>query len=261
MISTGLCSITFRELLPQKVLQLVAEAALDSIEWGGDVHVPHGDLSKAREVRAMTEDAGIEVVSYGSYYKVGVSEKDGLTFENVLATAVELGAPNIRVWAGNRGSEKSEQGFVEEVTADSFRIAEMASKESVTVSYEYHVNTLTDTLKSALSLLKAVDHPNMRCYWQPPFNSKVEQNLKAIKQLLPWLSIIHVFYWPDGSVVQFSPLSEGAEKWSKYLSALASSKNTMYALMEFVRDNSPEQFLEDARTLQTWLEQTEGSGI
>ena len=260
MIHTGLCSITFRDLPPKEIVQLVSKAGLDSIEWGGDVHVPHGDLTKAREVRAITEDAGIEIVSYGSYYKVGVSENNGLTFESVLATAVELCAPNIRVWAGDRGSEESEQGYIDQVIADSIRIADMAVKESVTVSYEYHVNTLTDTLDSALGLLNIVDHPNMLCYWQPPFNSKVEQNLEAIAQLLPWLSIIHVFYWPEGPEVQFRPLSEGAEKWSKYLSALASSKNTMYTLLEFVRDNSPHQFLEDARTLQTWLKQTEGQG-
>ena len=259
MIHTGLCSITFRDLSPKEIIQLVSKAGLDSIEWGGDVHVPHGDLIKAREVKAMTEDAGIEIVSYGSYYKVGVSESDGLTFDSVLATALELDAPNIRVWAGDRGSEKAEHGYIEEVIADSIRIADMAVKESVTVSYEYHVNTLTDTLKSALDLLNAVDHPSMLCYWQPPFNSTVEQNLEAISQLLPWLSIIHVFYWPDGQEVQFRPLSEGVDKWSKYLSALASSNKTMYALMEFVRDNSPNQFLEDARTLQTLLEHTEGS--
>ena len=259
MICTGLCSITFREFSPRQIVQLVDDAALDGIEWGGDVHVPHGDMARAREARAMTEDAGIKVASYGSYYEAGVSEKKGLSFESVLATAVELGAPNIRVWAGVRGSTEAVPKIVEAVTADSFRIADMAAKESVTVSYEYHTNTLTDTLDSALGLLTAINHQNLHCYWQPPLNSKVEQNLDAITQLLPWLSNIHVFHWPDGPMVQQRPLSEGAGQWPEYLSVLALCKRTMYALIEFVRDNSPDQFLEDAGTLKMWLEQTEGA--
>ena len=53
-LKTGLVSITFREKSPEEIVGLVVEAGLDGIEWGGDVHVPHGDLAKAREVRANT---------------------------------------------------------------------------------------------------------------------------------------------------------------------------------------------------------------
>jgi sugar phosphate isomerase/epimerase len=253
MIHTGLCSITFRELTPQRIVQLVAEADLDGIEWGGDVHVPHGDQTRAREVRAMTIDAGIKIVSYGSYYEAGVSEKKYLPFESVLATARELGAPNIRIWAGDRGSQQANPAFIQDVVADSLRIAEMAAKESTTVSYEYHKETLTDTLALTLELLKAVNHQNLHCYWQPPLNSNVEQNLDAIEQLSPWLSNIHVYKWLFGPPLQQLPLKQGTEEWPVYLSALVHNNQQTYALLEFVVDNSPAQFLEDARILKSWL--------
>ena len=42
MIGSSLCSVTFRALTPEEVLELAARAELDAIEWGGDVHVPCG---------------------------------------------------------------------------------------------------------------------------------------------------------------------------------------------------------------------------
>src|SRR6185312_7605034 len=104
MISPGLVSITFRALTPAEVIALVRQAGLRGIEWGGDIHVPHGDAGRAREVRGLTQGAGLQVAAYGSYYKAGVSEDAGLAFGRVLETAVTLGAPVIRVWAGGAGS-------------------------------------------------------------------------------------------------------------------------------------------------------------
>src|SRR3954469_7051647 len=106
-LRTGLVSVTFRPLSPQHVVELVRQAKLDAIEWGGDIHVPHGDVAAAREVWTMTLDAGLAVAAYGSYYRAGVSETDGLPFARVLETAVQLAAPTIRVWAGSKASGES----------------------------------------------------------------------------------------------------------------------------------------------------------
>jgi len=65
-----------------------------AIEWGGDVHVPTGDLAGAREVAARCGDAGIAVEAYGSYFRASGE------FGPVLETAVALGAPRVRVRAG-----------------------------------------------------------------------------------------------------------------------------------------------------------------
>ena len=109
MIKSGLCSVTFRKLPAAEVVELVVRAGLDGIEWGGDVHVLHGEIDLAREVGEMTLAKGLEIPSYGSYYRVAESEKQGLTFDTVLQTAVALGAPLIRVWAGARGSADAVQ--------------------------------------------------------------------------------------------------------------------------------------------------------
>ena len=157
--------------------------------------MPHGDIKQAREVSKMTKGAGLEVASYGSYYRVGCEKEQGIPFEKVLDTAQELGAPTIRVWAGNRGSDDSDQSWWNTVVEESRRIADMALKAGITVAYEYHGNTLTDTGESAYRLLKEVGHKNIRSYWQPPVGYEEEACLDGLKKIIPWLSNIHVFHW------------------------------------------------------------------
>ncbi len=65
-LRSGLVSVTFRQLTPSAIITLVTRAGLDGIEWGGDVHVPHGDLVRARQVRQQTIQAGLQSAAYGS---------------------------------------------------------------------------------------------------------------------------------------------------------------------------------------------------
>ena len=56
MRPTGLLSVTFRHLPFERIIELAAEAGLDGIEWGGDVHVPPGDLKQAEKNRESDSD-------------------------------------------------------------------------------------------------------------------------------------------------------------------------------------------------------------
>lgn len=251
MIRPGLVSVTFRNLPPLEIVRLVAVSGLEAIEWGGDVHVPHGDLAQARAVRQMTEDAGLVVAAYGSYYRVGASEAEGLAFESVLATAVELGAPTARVWAGRKGSHEADDAYRAAVAEDSRRIAAMAASEGMTISFEFHGGTLTDSGASAVALLKAVGHEAVRCYWQPAVGASDPERLASLHDVLPYLSNLHVFHWgPKG---ERYPLRDGGALWRAAFGTVAAqaSSTTHFALLEFVEADSPETFARDAATLRT----------
>lgn len=252
MLIPGLVSITFRPLPPRRVVALAAEAGLATIEWGGDGHVPHGDAARAREVRAMTEEAGLSVAAYGSYYRVGESEREGLSFESVLASALALGAPTVRVWAGRRGSADADEGYRERVAAESTRIADAASREGLTVSYEYHGKTLTDTNESARRLLADVAHPAIRTLWQPPNGRAFDYCMEGLRAVLPLLTNVHVFHWATGRKDQ-TALAEGEERWVPYLAAVSATGGSNGALIEFVKGDSPEQLRRDAAALVSWL--------
>jgi sugar phosphate isomerase/epimerase len=254
MIRSALVSITFRQLSPREIVDLVAQVGLDGVEWGGDVHVPHGNLSQAREVRYMTEDAGLQVSAYGSYYRVGHEEP--CLFEAVLDTAVALGTPTVRVWAGKQGSGSADQAYWDQVVQTSRRIADLAAEAGVTVAYEYHGNTLTDTNASAEKLLQDVAHPNCKSYWQPPRGATIESCLEGLDAILPWLLHVHVFSWrerTEGGPVERLPLVAGEDAWAHFMERIASVGHECFAEIEFVQNDAPQSFVRDAATLLEWL--------
>ena len=66
-IAPGLCSITFRSLAAADVLDLAVRAGVEGIEWGADGHAPPGGGVAVERLATRCRDAGVEVVSYGSY--------------------------------------------------------------------------------------------------------------------------------------------------------------------------------------------------
>ena len=244
MIASGLVSVTFRELAPSEIVRLTAKAGMDGIEWGGDIHVPPGQITLAREVYQMTADAGLKALAYGSYYRVG--EKEEKPFEAILETASELHTRVIRVWAGRRASAEADPKYWDHVINESRRIAELASAEGITVAYEFHGRTLTDTDEIAVRLVEEVAHPHMKSYWQIPNDRDAESSLKTV---LPWLTNIHVFYWEQERLM----LAKGSDVWNRLLKIIQSTGRDHSAMIEFVKDNDPDNFLMDAKTLLGWI--------
>jgi len=236
----GLTSVTFRHLTWLEVICVAVECNLHGIEWGGDVHCPPGDIALAGEIAAATREAGLAVLSYGSYYRLGC----GKDFAPVLASAVALGAPVIRVWAGNKASATYTPEERELAIADARYIADQAAAHGITVALEYHRDSLTDNAQSAVALLQAAG--NIKTYWQPNPEISRTQNLAELQAVLPWLTHMHVFQWRhDGTRL---PLQDGADDWAAYF-ALA-GEQTGAAILEFVKDNCPAQCAQDAASLR-----------
>lgn len=254
MIHSGLVSITFRQLPPREIVDLVVRAGLAAIEWGGDVHVPHGDLARAAEVAARTADAGLAAGAYGSYYRVGHDEP--APFETVLETAEALGTSLIRVWAGKKASAEADEDYRRRVVDESIRIAEQAERAGTIVAYEYHGHTLTDTLGSARRLLDEVTHPNVQTYWQPPRDGSLDECIASLGDVLGRLANLHVFHW-DRATGERLPLASGRADWLTLLRIAAATGRAHFAMLEFVRDNDPEAFLEDAVVLREMLSRLE----
>jgi sugar phosphate isomerase/epimerase len=247
-IKKGLLTVSFRQLEPQAIVDLVKEAQLDCIEWGGDLHVPHGDIAAADAAAAMTKEAGLEVAAYGSYYRVGVSEDDGLAFQSVLDSAIALGAPVIRVWAGGKGSAEADQEDRDRAVEDSVRIADLSAPHDITIAYEWHSHSLTDTLESGLRLIRASDHSHIKTLWQPDMDHTVEENLAELTAVSDYLVNLHVYHLVGE---ERRPLEEAKEDWKQYFEVAAAAPGEHSAMLEFVRDDSPEAFLEDAKTLRS----------
>lgn len=250
MLFSGLCSITFRQLSIDELITLCTKAQIDGIEWGGDVHVPPGDIELAQSVKAKTEAANLSVCSYGSYYRC--DEESG-AFSDVLESADALGAPVIRVWAGRKGSADTSEVYREEVTEHLRRAIIAAREMDITIALEYHGGTLTDTQASAHQLLKEVGLPELKLYWQPRTGGDFAIDLVELDAALPHLSHVHCFHWGATGPQERYPLLDGTKPWQAYLQPIRQLEGDRYVILEFAKGDSPKQFLEDARVLKALI--------
>lgn len=246
MVRPGLVSVTFRRLPPAEVVRAAVLARLEGIEWGADVHVRPGDLNQAREVRQRTFDAGLAVASYGSYYRVGQGEEGQAPFEAVLETALVLGAPTVRVWAGPADRLAVLAGLV--------RIGIRAGAAGVEVATEFHDGTLADSAAAAAALLDEAGLPGLKTYWQAPHGMTDQQRLAGLRLLGPRVSNLHVFHWTQESPGEHlrHPLA-ASTGWPRWLKTVCGWPGDRWALLEFTAGDSVEQLTADAAVLRKWL--------
>ena len=259
----GLVSISFRGRTPAELIAASVRAGMQGIEWGGDIHVPHGNLDVAREVAARTREAGLQVAAYGSYYRVGRDESRQASFAQVLDTAIALQAPLIRVWAGEQGSARTTPATRERIIAESRRIGGMARAAGLCVAFEFHRDTLTDATESALDLMQATADAGLCCHWQPSVGWTHAAQLDALRRLRTSLAYLHVYQWESDG--RREPLAAGIGAWSGFLAEAAAAPlpadlPQRWALLEFVKDDSLDQFRQDAETLLQLLGHAGESG-
>lgn len=244
-IMTGLTSITFRKLSVDEIIRLVKKCGLDGIEWGSDIHVPAGDTQTAKIVQEKTVGAGLKVLSYGSYFHAGEYENPTQEIEKVLESAQALGAPTIRIWAGKQGSAVAKTSYREKVVSQISLACEMAKKIGIKIATEYHRNSLTDSLESTKLLFSQVNNTNMFTYWQPNPDINFDEQLHEIDHLKEKICTYHVFSWEKGNIRL--PLSDLRAQWEEYCKKI--SPDTINMIIEFVKDDSTEQFEADAKAL------------
>lgn len=253
MIRPGLCSVTFRGLEVDRIVGLAADAGLACLEWAGDAHVPPGDTVAAERARALTEQAGLAVASYGSYLGFeGSDEEFAGQAEAVLVAARALGAPRVRVWAGRSGSADVTGAQRARIVGRIREFADRASEHEIDVGLEFHGGTLTDEISSTVDLLEEIGRDSVRSYWQPHQDMPAAEALDTLRRVLDRTSTIHVFsWWPDH---RRHPLAERAELWRAVFGVLATEGSDRDALLEFIPDDDPAVLPREAETLRDLID-------
>ena len=98
-------------------------------------------------------------------------------------------------------------------------------------------------------------HSNVKLYWQPTEGDDITLSLQNLERVLPYLANVHAFHWRMGPPLERLPLAEGKDVWRQYLERVRTTGRDHWVLLEFVRDDLPAQFLDDAETLKR-LERT-----
>lgn len=253
MIRAGLCSVTFRALDVEEIIDLAAETGIEAIEWGADRHVLPGDLAQARRTRDLCRDKGIAPASYGSYVRAGTPDAPG-AFAEVLDTAEALGSGNIRVWAGKAKRSDAGEAAFNTAAAELHQMARLAAEKSITVSVEYHRNSLTEEAGDALALVEAAGHDNLFSYWQPVPGRGRARWLEELALLAPHLGDLHVFHWIMTEAGQERrPLAKGLADWRALIDAWTPAPRWPHprtGFLEFVRDDTVAQYHDDVHHLR-----------
>lgn len=254
----GLCSITFRALDADEVIALAVRAGAEAVEWGSDVHAPADDPVAAAALGRRSVDAGLTVVSYGTYLGAGARHRSsGAEWERTFEAARALGSPMVRVWTELGVTPGASAADRDRVWAQTTAIADAAAEHGLMVALEFHPGTLTETAASANALLDAIDRPNLRTHWQPnPVHTPLE-SLAEIRAVAPRLAHVHAFTWGPGGIDDRRSLADGADLWPDALAVTQAAPSLPDAwravLCEYVKDDDSEQFVADVAVLRRWL--------
>ena len=265
----GMCSVTLRAQSIPEVATAAADAGLAAIEWGGDVHVPAGDVEAATEARRCCADLGLSIVSYGSY--LFCTTDVAVEVEPVLDTTEALGTTTVRAWcpfgiephaAGTAtrpdesGSKDDDRAAVVDAVAT---LAAAAADRGIDVYLEFHGGTLTGVGGVGRRPARSGRRPQ-------PLQRLAAAVLGSAADSTPTATIcarigsrlahLHVYEWdPDG---RRHPLVDGAGAWPDRLATAASAARPSgfrprAALLEFVADDDLVALAADATTLRGWL--------
>lgn len=242
---TGLVSVTFRDKSPEEIVLETKSAGLDAIEWGGDVHVPHGNARIASRVKKLCDDNNIGIPEYGSYYVLGQSERD--LYKKALDSCIALGCDTVRVWAlMGKGNDEVPSSLYGKCVEDAKYICD--ENKDITVCMECHPQSLTDEYHCAMRFIKDVDRKNLKMFWQPNQFKPFEYNIDAARALKPYVKSIHTFSWKRE---ERFPLGILENEWREYIAILGKDKNYM---LEFMHDGKTETLKDTAGTLKKWLQ-------
>ena len=245
----GLVSVSFRGHSPKEILQKMNEAGLDFIEWGSDVHAPCNDIQGLHALAALQKEHGVTCSSYGTYFRLGQTPLDEL--ESYINAAGILGTRTLRLWCGNKSGASMTDGERAELLCACREAAAIAKRHDVTLCMECHHGTLTEDPDDAVWLMREVNSPHFRMYWQPFQWQSAERNVENAQKIAPYASCLHVFHWKQE---QKLPLAEAVEEWRAYLSHFSPASTL---LLEFMPNGSLEELGAEAAALKSIIGENE----
>lgn len=245
MHKIGLASIAFRHLSVEEIIAAAKAAGLSYIEWGSDVHAPKDDLENLRRVRGLTEEAGLKCSSYGAYFRIDRDPVEDIY--GYITAAKCLGVNVIRIWCtGNPAVHPPEE--LQRRYQICRELACIAQKQGVILCAECHSGNLTDSAKSSVEFMQAVNSPAFRMYWQPNENYEPKDNLIFASVVAPYTVNVHVFHWQGHTRL---PLADAEDAWVRYSRALGTDH---IFLLEHMPDDDEALLPREAEALKRILD-------
>ena len=242
----GLCTIAFHEKPLEEVVNIAADYGFDGIEiWGKEPHMPPTfDAEYVQKVREMVLGKGLAVSALGSYVNPLMPWYQR-HLEEAFKIAQGLRTNLVRIWSGG-GSSKT-------ISPDdrrmiNFRLASLtqwAQFRQLTLGLEMHNNNLSDSIASTLELVKNVELPALKTYYQPLFGLNEDDPYDAAQKLAPYIVNVHAQN-ADASG-NGCPIADGVVDYAKVIEILNSHKYEGYLEVEFVHGDDKLEALQRDR--------------
>ncbi len=244
----GFASVTFRPIKDlSRIVAIAVKTGVDCIEWGGDVHVTNEH--EAQQAKALCEKAGIEIISYGSYYRVGSGNVE--EWEKICKIAHTMGAKIVRVWLGKKGSADTDSVYYEKILNDLTSICNLAKKYSLVVAPECHTNTYNDNTDAFLKILAEVKEKsgcdNFKTYFQSKYVN-LEYDFDRIERTVNEIEVVHVSYLDQ--IKEQASQKKDRKYIKKLLEKLKCEGYDKLVLIEFTHFSSPLFFMKDIAVLK-----------
>ncbi len=255
----GLCSICFHESPLVEVLDLAKKTGFDGVEiWGEEPHTLYPfDKKKIENISQMVKERGLSISMFGSYISPSMKNFKEKAKESLKITHT-LGAPLMRVWAGNKGSKEADKENWK-VCIEGFKwLSQEAKKYNITLAIEMHEGTLADLGKSALNLIEKVGEDNLKANFQVNFTLQKDDPMERLKLVSPYIVNCHLqnfknFQKDKNSFTERSLLKEGIVNYKEIISFLKGKDFKGYLEVEFEKDPKEENLKKDYEFLKELL--------
>lgn len=190
MLKIGFTTTSFRQIRDRRKITAIARGCgAEILEWGGDYHIR--TKTDALEAKALCDEAGIEICSYGSYYRIGSEKQDD--WRDICEIAAAMGCGGIRVWLGTKNSETTDAAAFLTLAADARRCCDTAAQYGLAVCCECHDNTFNNNTEAFLRIREEVGRENFRTYFQSRYRKKA-YDLNRIDRTLPYIQSVHISF-------------------------------------------------------------------
>ncbi len=236
-MKVGLCTIAFSGLPLEGVLDIAAEAGFDGVEvWGKAPHIPDEyDPAYVRAIPDMARERGLEIISFGSYVNPLMEDYEK-HWDMAFRITQDLGTEIMRVWSGGGASKDITPESKAAIISGFREVCREAEQRGIILATEMHGNNFTDTAGTILELMKAVDYPNMRTYYQPRFGSDADDPYEAARMIGEYVVNVHAqnVKRADDGKLSSSGVAEGIVDYGKVVQILRSKGFDGCLEVEFV---------------------------
>ena len=239
----GVASVTFRNKSVAEIVEIAKKAGVGYIEWGADVHVK--TLDDAEKAKALCDSNGIAICSYGSYYRVGSGDMSD--WKRICENADAMGASSVRVWLGNKNSEKTSEEEYAYLLNDLKAICSVAKKYNLLVCPECHDNTFNNNTDAFLKIREELGADNFKTYFQSRY-FRFDYDMDRIERTFDYIENVHVSYRDLKKEQRFR------KKDGKYLDKILKKLDSLdfdgVILVEFTKGSKEKNFMKDIRKLK-----------